>query len=312
MTDSVMNELTPAELAAFSSLKDRELRAEGLVIAEGRLLVARLLEAARRTAAGAGAASEAVDAAAAGAARQGHGPAARAAVAQGLPPPGLDPIALLCVPSLRAEFEALAEGLCPVHAASEEELAGLAGFPFHRGVLAAARRRAMPALCDLISPSFRDASRLVVLPATIDPENMGSIMRSAAALGWDGILLGPGCCDHLSRRALRVSMGAAFSLPTLGVSGPADLGALTASGWKLAAAVLDPGATPLRDWRAPERLALLIGNEFEGLGPEWLSFPGQEGPATSLTIPMDPGSDSLNAAAAAAVFLYETSRRSGS
>jgi tRNA G18 (ribose-2'-O)-methylase SpoU len=296
--------LTPAELAAFASLKDRELRAEGLVIAEGRLLVTRLLEAARRTVAGA-------DPGAADA--RGVGNSGRVASGPALPRPGFDAIAVLCVPSLQGEFEKLAAGLCPVHAASEEELAGLAGFPFHRGVLAAARRRAMPALRDM-SPSIPGvassaASRLVVLPATIDPENMGSIMRSAAALGWDGILLGPGCCDHLSRRSLRVSMGAAFSLPTLRMSGPAELAALAASGWSLAAAVLDPGATPLRDWRAPERLALLIGNEFEGLGPEWLSFPDRGVEATRLTIPMDPGSDSLNAAAAAAVFLYETGLR---
>ena len=295
-----MEGLTSGELAAFSSLKDRELRAEGLVIAEGRLLVTRLLEAARRTPTGA--ATAATDA-------RGGGDPGRAAWGPVLPRPGFDAIAVLCVPSLQGEFERLAAGLCPVHAASEEELAGLAGFPFHRGVLAAARRRAMPALLDLAPSIPGAASRLVVLPATIDPENMGSIMRSAAALGWDGLLLGPGCCDHLSRRSLRVSMGAAFSLPTLRLSGPADLGLLAAAGWSLAAGVLDPGAKSLRDWTAPARLALLIGNEFEGLGPEWLSFPDRGIEATRLTIPMDPGSDSLNAAAAAAVFLYELAGR---
>ena len=295
-----MEGLTPAELAAFASLKDRELRADGLVIAEGRLLVTRLLEAARRTVA---------EAPPGATATPGTVSSGRATRVPGLPRPGFDALALLCVPSLQGEFEGLADGLCPVHAASEEELAELAGFPFHRGVLAAARRRGMPGLRDLASAALGAASRLVVLPATIDPENMGSIMRSAAALGWDGILLGPGCCDHLSRRSLRVSMGAAFSLPTLRVQGPADLAALAASGWSLAAAVLDLGATPLRGWRAPARLALLIGNEFEGLGPEWLSFPERGGEATRLTIPMDPGSDSLNAAAAAAVFLYEAGLR---
>lgn len=293
-------DLTAAELAAFASLKDRELRAEGLVVAEGRLLVTRLLEAARRTAAG-------DPAPAAGS----TGTVAIDAGTRKLPRPGFEAIALLCVPSLRDEFEGLAAGLCPVHAASEEDVARLAGYSFHRGVLAAAQRREAPLLGDLSPGALFGASRLVVLPATIDPENMGSIMRSAAALGWDGILLGSGCCDHLSRRALRVSMGAAFSLPTLRVSGPGDIGALSASGWGLAAAVLDPEAVPLRGWRPPDRLALLIGNEFEGLGPEWLSFPGRGGAAARLTIPMDPGSDSLNAAAAAAVFLYEASRRSG-
>jgi len=306
-----MEGLTSAELAAFSSLKDRELRAEGLVIAEGRLLVTRLLEASRRSAAARADGPAAAHTAAAPivAAGCGVGLPESAAVLPRLPRPGFDAIAVLCVPSLQGEFEALAAGLCPVHAASEEELAGLAGFPFHRGVLAAARRRAMPELRGLAAAALDCASRLVVLPATIDPENMGSIMRSAAALGWDGILLGPGCCDHLSRRSLRVSMGAAFSLPTLRMSGPDDIAALANAGWGIAAAVLDAGATPLRGWRAPERLALLIGNEFEGLGPEWLSFPERGGEAVRLTIPMDPGSDSLNAAAAAAVFLYELAGR---
>jgi len=295
-----MKDLTSAELAAFASLKDRELRAEGLVVAEGRLLVTRLLEAARRTAAGAGAGT---------AAPRHAGAPGQDAASPGLPRPGFEAIAVLCVPSLKGEFDGMAEGLCPVHAASEEELAALAGFPFHRGVLAAARRGTMPALRDLSPAISGSASRLVVLPATIDPENMGSIMRSAAALGWDGILLGPDCCDHFSRRALRVSMGAAFSLPTLRLSDPAGLRILTQSGWSLAAAVLDPDATPLRGWLAPERLALLIGNEFEGLGPGWLTMPDQGTAAERLTIPMDQGSDSLNAAAAAAIFLYETARR---
>ena len=271
------------DLAAFASLKDRDLRADGLVVGEGRLLATRLLAAAGMDADG---------------------------LAKGLPRPRFEALGLLCVPALEDEFKALAQGLCPVKVMGEGELAGLAGFPFHRGVLAAARRREAPRLVDCAAalapgPAAGPApSRLVVLPATIDPENLGSIMRSAAALGWDGLVLGPGCCDHLSRRALRVSMGAGFSLPVLRMEGPGDLGLLAETGWSLAAAVLAEDSRSLRGWEAPARLALLIGNEFEGLGPEWL------GPAMErLNIPMDPGSDSLNAAAAAAVFLYEAAAK---
>jgi tRNA G18 (ribose-2'-O)-methylase SpoU len=263
------------DLSAFASLKDSDLRARGLVVGEGRLLATRLIEACRREA---GASSRA-----------------------GLPLPRFEALGIACVPALLEEFLALADGLCPVEALREGELAAMVGFPFHRGVIAAARRVGSPpgATEALLGSGAAAASRLVALPATVDPENLGSILRSAAALGWDGILLGAASCDHLSRRVARVSMGATFSLPVLALEGPADLEALDTDGWGLAAAVLDPVARDLRTWSPPPRLVLLFGNEHDGLGPEWLG-PGVE----RLTIPMAPGADSLNAAAAAAVFLH--------
>jgi len=259
------------DLAAFAALRDRDLRAEGLVLAEGRLLAERLLMATREPL------------------------AARA----GLPRPRFSPLGLICVPALAPRFEELAAGLCPLTVLSEPECSQVAGYPFHRGVMAAARREAQPSLEEA---RLSSASRLVILPETIDPENMGSVLRSAAALGYDGVLAGPGCCDPYSRRALRVSMGAAFTLPLLTIAGPSSLGLLSGAGFGLAAAVLGKGARPLAGWKAPARLGLLFGNEYAGLGDEWLP-PGVE----RLTIPMAAGSDSLNAAAAAAVFLYELS-----
>lgn len=271
------------DLAALSSLRDRDLRAEGLVLAEGRLLAERLLLAVRE-----------------GLAKDG------ATSAASLPRPRFSPLGLACVPALAERFEPLCSGLCPLIVRSEADCSKLAGYPFHRGVLALARREAPPALEEVEAARLGAARRLVLLPATVDPENLGSIMRSAAALGYGGLLLGPGCCDPYSRRALRVSMGAAFSLPLLSVSGPLCLGRLEEAGFGLAAAVLGQGASALAGWRAPDRLALLFGNEFEGLGPEWL--PPE---VARLTIPMAPGSDSLNAAAAAAVFLYALSLEQG-
>jgi tRNA G18 (ribose-2'-O)-methylase SpoU len=263
------------DLAAFASLRDRDLRAEGLVLAEGRLLAQRLLMAAREP------------------------PVTRA----GLPRPRFSPLGLLCVPALAPLFEELSQGLCPLTVLSEAECSRLAGYPFHRGVMAAARREAAPSLEEA---RLSSVSRLVILPETVDPENMGSVLRSAAALGYDGVLVGSGCCDPYSRKALRVSMGAAFTLPLLSIAGPSALSLLSGAGFALAAAVLGKGARPLAGWQAPARLALLFGNEYEGLGDEWLP----EG-VSRLTIPMAKGSDSLNAAAAAAVFLYELSLEKG-
>jgi tRNA G18 (ribose-2'-O)-methylase SpoU len=263
----------PIDIARVAALRERDLSAEGLVLAEGRLLAERFLEAARRSAS-----------------------AAIAPPRGGFPPPRFEALGLACVSALAESFGPLCEGLCDMSVLPEAALAAIAGYPFHRGVMALGRRFPPPPAAELLGGG--GSSRIVVLPATVDPENMGSIMRSAAALGWDALVLGPGCCDRLSRRAIRVSMGAAFSLPVLGAEGPELLGALSSARYAVAAAVLGQGARPLRGWSPPPRLALLFGNEYEGLGPEWL-VPGVE----RLTIDMAPESDSLNVAAAAAVFL---------
>lgn len=253
----------PLDLAAFAALRDRDLRAEGLVVAEGRLLAERLL----------------------------------------LAGPRLEALGVLCVPALAGRFEELSGGRCPVIVRPEASLAETAGYPFHRGVIAAARRPPLPGLGALLGDGTPAAAapprRLLLLPATVDPENMGSLFRSAAALGAGAVLLGPGSCDHLSRRALRVSMGAVLSLPAFLAPGPEALAELGRAGFGLAGAVLDPAARDLADWLPPPRLCLLVGNEYEGLGPEWLPSCVER-----VTIPMEPGSDSLNAAAAAAIFMH--------
>ncbi|HTL97524.1 MAG TPA: TrmH family RNA methyltransferase, partial [Holophagaceae bacterium] len=91
--------------------------------------------------------------------------------------------------------------------APEEELHAIAGFPFHRGVLACAEVPDPPPGDALLA-----CDRLLVLPRLDDAENLGLLLRSAAALGMDGVLLGKGP-DLWSRRTLRVSMGAAWRLP---------------------------------------------------------------------------------------------------
>ena len=95
------------DLAAFASLRDRDLRAEGLVLAEGRLLAERLLLATREP------------------------EVARA----GLPRPRFSPLGLICVPSLAPRFEELSAGLCPLTVLSEAECSEVSGYPFHRGVM---------------------------------------------------------------------------------------------------------------------------------------------------------------------------------
>jgi tRNA G18 (ribose-2'-O)-methylase SpoU len=204
----------------------------------------------------------------------------------------------------------------------------LTGFNFHVGVLACGLRKPHPSLNDVLSgklptnaigngdvlsrePVEGDASPLtvVVCPNCDNPENLGAIIRIGAAFGIDALLLGRGCCDPFSRRVLRVSMGAALRLPI--VESPdleRDLTRLRDE-WhlELIATVLDDAAEPLAIAAKPLRLGLLFGNEADGLDARWQSLCDRR-----LTIPMHEGTDSLNVAIAAGIFLHHFSSRSSS
>jgi tRNA G18 (ribose-2'-O)-methylase SpoU len=179
-------------------------------------------------------------------------------------------------------------------AAGRAELEALAGFPFHRGLLAAAVVPAQPGPDRLLA-----CRRLLVLPAVADAENLGQLLRTAAALGLDGALLGPGP-DPFSRRAIRVSMGAAWKLP-LWRQGDvwAALAAWRAAPGEVAAAALAPGAVPVQDWAPAARSALVLGPEGPGLDPADLARCDR-----AVRIPMAEGVDSLNVAAAGAILMH--------
>jgi tRNA G18 (ribose-2'-O)-methylase SpoU len=188
----------------------------------------------------------------------------------------------------------------------ESEIARLAGYPFHRGVLGLARRpepRESAALAGSLAASAPGVL-ILALPEAIDPANLGASFRSAAALGCSALLLGPGGPDPYCRRALRASMGASLTLPWARLPGAEGLEPFLGAGFEVAACVLEPGAIDLRSFRRPPRLIVVMGNEAFGLSPAW------RGACTlALTLPMMGGTDSLNLAAAAAIFLH--SLRSG-
>lgn len=215
---------------------------------------------------------------------------------------GLDVEEVYCVPA-RADW-ARERGLEP-RVMAEADISRVAGYRFHRGVLALARRPSQAPL-ESVVPEGASPSVVLALPEIGDPENLGSSFRAAAALGASAVLLGPSGPDPLSRRALRVSMGASLSLPWARLGTPADLRLLETRGFELAACVLDPGAVDIRGWEAPDRVALVLGNEAFGLSERWLEPCGKR-----VTLPMLGGADSLNVSTAAAVFLYELARRSG-
>ena len=180
----------------------------------------------------------------------------------------------------------------------EARISEIAGYRFHRGAYALARRPETLEPIDVM-PAPSGPSTLLVLPEIGDPENLGASFRNAAALGCSAILLGPAGPDPYSRRALRVSMGAALILPWARLRGPEAMEELSERGFCAAACVLDPGARDLREWRPPPRLALVLGNEAFGLSEPWL-----EACRERVTLKMRGGADSLNVATAGAIFLY--------
>ncbi len=216
------------------------------------------------------------------------------------------PLGVLASRSAAEEAEKLAEGRCPVTILADQELSDTLGYPFHRGILAAAERPELPSVAD--SELIRGASRLVALVEAADPENLGAIARSAAALGWDGLVLGSSSCDPFGRRALRCSMGATLALPLLYASSRPEWELIATGNWTALAAdaTVKAGDVVLGSPEAAAlvgapRLTLAFGNERTG-------FQGLWRPERSVAIPQtrkdEDGVDSLNVAAAAAILLW--------
>lgn len=179
----------------------------------------------------------------------------------------------------------------PVFVAAQEVVDAVAGFHVHRGCLAAAERPRAT-----LPP---DARRVVVLEELVDVDNVGALVRNAAAFGADAVLLSPGCADAFYRKAVRTSAGHVFSLPVVRASTwPADLEALGRE-LTLVGTVVDAGAPSIADVPPLARVALVLGTEGTGLSRAARSLCHR-----LVTIPMAPGADSLNVAVAGAVALY--------
>jgi tRNA G18 (ribose-2'-O)-methylase SpoU len=177
-------------------------------------------------------------------------------------------------------------------------MAEVVGFHLNRGVLAVADRAARPEAADLV----RDARLVAVLEGVNDHENLGALFRNAAALGVDGVLLGPRCADPLYRRSVRVSMGHVLRVPFTELPGPwpDSLELLRAAGLRIAALTPAPAAEPLAAaGLGGQRVALLLGAEGPGLTAEALAAAD-----VRVRIPMATGVDSLNVATAAAVAFH--------
>jgi tRNA G18 (ribose-2'-O)-methylase SpoU len=179
------------------------------------------------------------------------------------------------------------------------------GFDFHRGVLGCGRRRPFHSI-DELDWSGNGPPLALALIGVTEKENVGSLLRSAAGFGIRRVLIGPKTADPFSRRVIRVSMANLFSLQFYQLDRPVDQLEVLRRRWRIRsiATTLDPHATPLSHLFAGENpIVLMMGNEAEGLDREVV-----QSATDRVTIPMQPGIDSLNVAVAGAVFMYELSR----
>jgi len=224
---------------------------------------------------------------------------------------GCEPISLLME---RKHITGKAAGLIercgdiPVYTGDSALLATLTGFPLTRGVLCAMRRPEIPSAEKICT----GARRIAVLENIGDASNVGAIFRSAAALGMDAVLVTPGCCDPLNRRAVRVSMGTVFQVPWAYIGEtPADwpdaMERIRKMGFRTVAAALRENARTVDDpeLKSAEKLAVVLGAEGDGLTNETIAACDE-----SVIIPMRRGVDSLNVAAAASVLFWELGKPS--
>ena len=192
----------------------------------------------------------------------------------------------------------------PIYVAPSDQIEQLTGFELTRGVLCAMKRKLLPTM-----ESFaHDAKRIAVLEDITNHTNVGAVFRNAAALGFDGLLITPGCCDPLYRRAIRVSMGTVFQVPWTRFPGTVEdwhesgVETLKRLGFTTVALALHDESVFLDDPRLerPEKLAVLFGTEGEGLSQRTI-----EAADLVAKIPMREGVDSLNVAAASAVAFWQ-------
>ena len=203
----------------------------------------------------------------------------------------------------------------PVYVASPEQLRQLTGYRLHRGALAAMRRWPLPSVAEVC----RGARRIAIMENIVDHTNVGALMRSAAALDVDAVLVTPSCGDPLYRRAARVSMGTVFQIPWTRIgtesrhAWPFDgLEELHGLGFTTVAMALTDDSISLDELVRRlgsaqdepdhiDKLALIFGTEGDGLSRHTIANAD-----LTVKIPMSHGVDSLNVAASSAVAFYST------
>jgi len=213
--------------------------------------------------------------------------------------------------------EALKCGLKPEEALFEEESRLSEELTKAGAKVFGASRSAIESACDTKTPqgvcaSFHmpqsrnpgeTAKRIVALDGVQDPGNVGTIWRTADAAGFDALLIGRGCADPYSPKVQRAAMGSGFRVPAQECVLTETLEGYKTRGFSIITSALDGDGLYQRRASDSERFVLIIGNEAKGVSKEV-----QEMSSVKLKIPMRGGAESLNAAVAAGILMYELTR----
>jgi tRNA G18 (ribose-2'-O)-methylase SpoU len=251
------------DISLLSDLKEKDFSLQGLMALEGRIVIEKAIEA------------------------------------------GIEIIGLACSKESPEEWLGNSSGKFPIRRIGHKELCDIVGFRFHHGAIAVAKR---PELTPFHAGVFATESHSVRPNAggaylcmwnVTDPSNVGALIRSAVGLGASAVLLSPGCADPYYRKALRASMGNAFSLPLYSCDA-GTLDELGKAGFEVVAATLSPAAIPIGTFVPRRPIALIVGNEGFGIPADIVALCG-----TEVYIPMAAGVDSLNVVVAAGICMYE-------
>jgi len=203
-------------------------------------------------------------------------------------------------PRGRALLQAVAAQGVPLRETDERALAALADTETPQGILAVAQ---IPSAGLDALRVDADPAILLVLDAVQDPGNLGTLARTAEALGAAGLVLLPGTVDPWNPKSVRAAMGSTFRLPVAQAGWDALAPWLAERGIEILAAVV--GGEPL-DEAPPRRAALVLGNEGAGVGDQTRARA-----LRAVGIPLRGRAESLNVAAAGAILLYELLRQNG-
>lgn len=201
-------------------------------------------------------------------------------------------------------------GQTPIYVANSKLLRQLPGYNLLRGALAAMHRVKRLELADFLATMPAEHPRIAVLESVVNPANIGAIFRSAAALGIDGVIVTSDSADPFYRRSSRVAMGTVFQVPWTYVDAKtwqhAGIDLLHQAGYQTAAMALRHNTVSIDDSKltAVDRLAIIMGSEGPGLKETTI-----EQSDFTIKIPMAPGVDSLNVAAASALAFWELGNR---
>ena len=211
------------------------------------------------------------------------------------------PLSVLIAAKRRDKLAAILARLpeeTPVYLASQAVLDGIAGFELHRGILALAERGA-PVAPETLLAGLGARALVLALVGISNHDNIGGLFRNAAAFGVEAVLLDATCCDPLYRKAIRVSVGGALTVPFARLAPGEDLIGLLERHGLTPVALSPSGATTLADLRPMARAALLLGAEGPGLPETMLAR------CRTVSIPMSGGFDSLNVATTSGIALHQ-------